>query len=206
MKKLFIILTATILFVANNMRGQDAAKFYIENGTKEAGAELDCATLKDLAVKLPATAKMFKYDRIDVTIEADMNEKFPGSTLQAIYVYHIYSTQKEFSIKFEGEKEIVYWLMNPKDGYGDFVGDDGNIRTGILCGSTPKEKVNVRFQMWAYVQTGEKENYNESTRTWEKQATYGTGTLLGEANVVVKQTADDMAGAKKAKMKRRFGL
>jgi len=196
------VLAAVLSFSAN---AQDKAKFLTDNGSKEV-TEVDCASLTELQVKTNIPASAFKFDNIDVTIEINMNQKFPGSTLEEIYVYGVYYNQKKFSILYEGKKEMSFWLASPKDGFGDFTGDDGKIRSGVLCGSTLKEKVDIKFSVYGYVKTGEKEVYNESTKTWEKVPLYDEGVLLSEAALIIKQTPENMAAAKKAKMKRRFGL
>ena len=207
MKTNFKIITLAVLSTvfAFSTTAQDKPQFYTDNGSKVV-TEMSCSSLKDFSVKIPIAANMFKFDNIDITVEVDMNQKQPGSSYQDIVVYGLYMQQKKFSVLYEGKKEISLWLVNPKDGWGDLAGQDGNIREGVFCGSTPKEKVDVKVSVYGYFVTGEKEKYNESTSVWEKIPIYDEGTALGEATIVVKQTEENMASAKKAKLKGRFGL
>ena len=199
----FIILVLFALSIS--FKAQDTPKFYTDNGSKMV-TEMECSSLKDFCVKIPITPNMFKFDNVDITIEVDMNQKLPGSSYQDIVVYGLYLQQKKFSALYEGKKEMLIWLVNPKDGWGDMTGEDGKVREGVFCGSTPKEKVDVKLSIHGYFVTGEKEKYNETAQTWEKIPIYDEGSNLGEATIIVKQTAQNMADAKKAKMKKRFGM
>ncbi len=198
--KKIISIIAPVIFSYSCLLAQDKAVYYTDNGTKAVTSGGDCATLKDLSVKTAIASSMFKYDKIDFTIELKTNDKFAGSKLDEIYVFSIYFTQKKFNIQFEGKNEVSLWLCKPNDGDGDFLASDGvKISIGDLCGMTVKEKIDLQFSMWGYVQTGEKEFYNENTNVWEKRPTYDEGTKLSESSLAIKQTPENILSAKKAK-------
>jgi hypothetical protein len=205
MKNLINIKAIALLGVmfAFSASAQDKPQFCTDNGTKVV-TEMDCASLKDLSVKVPITSSMFKYDAVDLNAEINMNPG--GNNADDIYAYTLSILQKKFSIQYEGKKEIMAWLVNPNGGFGDLAGSDGNIRQGVFCGSTSKEEVSVHFTVYGYIKTGDKEWYNEKGGTWEKIPTYDEGTLLGEVTMKVKQTAENVAAAKKNKTKKRFGM
>lgn len=198
---------AVVIFSYSYLPAQDNAAFYTENGSKAVAGELDCAALNDLMVKAPVSSNAIKYDQIVFTIELKTNEKIPGTSRDEIFYYGIYLLQKKFSIQYEGKTEATLWLAKPNDGAGDFLySDNVKLSKSDLCGMTTKEKIEIKFLMTGFIQTGEKEFYNESTSTWEKQPTYDEGTVLSEANVVIKQTPENIQAAKKAKRKKSLGF
>jgi hypothetical protein len=197
--KYFAIVSALVILPYTKMQGQDKQpKFYTDNGTKEVTGELDCSVLKDLMVKVPLPSSAFKYDDIQFSVELNLRRYRDGEEGNKVY-YTIDILQKKFSIQYDGKNETSFWLINPKDNYGDFEGTDGKIRQGAFCGSSPKDKIIVTFELAGYIKDSEKEYYDEKSKTWVKEPVYDAGTTLGKVTVDIKQTSENITSYKKNK-------
>ena len=205
--KFSAILIALMIFSILKMNGQDKQpKFYTDNGTKEVTGDLDCATLKDLMVKVPIPSSAFKYDDVQFSVEVNLHIYNDGDDVGNKFYYTLDFLQKKFGIQFDGKTEMSYWLLNSKDNWGDFEGADGKIRQAVFCGSSPKDKITVTFQLMGYIKESENDYYNQKTATWEKQPVWDAGTSLGKTVVEIKQTPENIQSYKKNKRKAAIGF
>jgi hypothetical protein len=185
-----LVIATAILSLGYGAAAQDKQpKFYTDNGTKEAATKVDCASLTDLMIKVPIPSSAFKYDRIEMIALINLHTRNFGEENENKLRYALYYEQKKFGIKFDGKTEANLWLINPKDGKGDFLfeGSNHEISKEDLCGSTKKDKVDVQFTFYGYIKTGENQSYVEYNKTWESIPVYDEGTSLGEVNLTVLQ-------------------
>jgi hypothetical protein len=194
-----MVMTILATFMAHEFAyGQETAKFFTENGTKEV-TSCDCEDLENLKVKYDLPANSFEYDEIYFVIELTLGDKEFDK-----YLYVDTYINKKYNLSFKGQSEAEFWVANPTDGMGDFHYQQDIVRPYYLCGSSKNQQITVQAWMTGYVQTGTRDVWSDYYQRWDTYPVYDEGTHLYKSDLVaVAQTAKNI---KSFKRKRLLGI